>query len=117
MDPYCEQGDVVVGAGQLEAQVQPGRRDVGGRALLPLADQARSGRCLLGSASGPRERRREELRRHPSKHDAMAQALRTAGPAIVASGCTVIAALLCLSIAEVDGTDEVTIAEFEEAVA
>jgi RND superfamily putative drug exporter len=49
-------------------------------------------------------RYREELRRHPNKHDAMAQALRTAGPAIVASGCTVIAALLCLSIAEVDGT-------------
>jgi RND superfamily putative drug exporter len=34
----------------------------------------------------------------------MALALRTAGPAIVASGATVICALLCLTIAEVEGT-------------
>ena len=49
-------------------------------------------------------RYREELRLHEDKHAAMAKALRTAGPAIAASGFTVIAALLCLSIAEVDGT-------------
>src|SRR3712207_2976695 len=36
--------------------------------------------------------------------EALAIALRTAGPAIAASGCTVIAALLCLTIAEVEGT-------------
>ena len=49
-------------------------------------------------------RYREELRKHEDKHEAMALALRTAGPAIVASGATVICALLCLSIAEVEGT-------------
>ena len=49
-------------------------------------------------------RYREELRKHEDKHEAMALALRTAGPAIVASGATVIAALLCLTLAEVEGT-------------
>src|SRR3954463_3811058 len=49
-------------------------------------------------------RYREELRRHPDKHQAMAIALRNAVPAILASGLTVIAALLTLSIAEVNGT-------------
>jgi putative drug exporter of the RND superfamily len=49
-------------------------------------------------------RYREELRRHEDKHEAMAIALRSAGPAIFASGLTVIAALLTLSIAEVNGT-------------
>ncbi len=49
-------------------------------------------------------RYREELRRHEDKHEAVAIALQRAGPAIVASGLTVIAALLCLSLAEVNGT-------------
>jgi putative drug exporter of the RND superfamily len=49
-------------------------------------------------------RYREELRKHEDKHEAMALALGRAGPAIVASGLTVIAALLCLSLAEVNGT-------------
>ena len=49
-------------------------------------------------------RYREELRKHEDKHEAMALALRTAGPAIVASGATVICALLCLTIAQVEGT-------------
>ena len=49
-------------------------------------------------------RYREELRRHQNRHEAMALALRNAGPAIFASGLTVIAALLCLSLAEVNGT-------------
>ncbi len=49
-------------------------------------------------------RYREELRRHEDKHEAMAIALQSAGPAILASGLTVIAALLTLSIAEVNGT-------------
>ena len=49
-------------------------------------------------------RYREELRRHEDKHEAMRIALRSAGPAIFASGLTVIAALLTLSIAEVNGT-------------
>jgi RND superfamily putative drug exporter len=49
-------------------------------------------------------RYREELRIHEDKHRAMAEALRRAGPAIIASGLTVIAALLCLTLAEVEGT-------------
>ncbi len=49
-------------------------------------------------------RYREELRRHEDKHEAIALALRTAGPAIFASGLTVIAALLCLTLADVNGT-------------
>ena len=49
-------------------------------------------------------RYREELRRQESKHEAARIALRRAGPAILASGATVIAALLTLSLAEVNGT-------------
>jgi RND superfamily putative drug exporter len=49
-------------------------------------------------------RYREELRRHDSRHEAMQLALRTAGPAIIFSGLTVIAALLVLVLAEVNGT-------------
>ncbi|HVH00023.1 MAG TPA: MMPL family transporter [Miltoncostaeaceae bacterium] len=49
-------------------------------------------------------RYREELRRHEDRHEAMALALRRAGPAILASGVTNICALLVLQIAEVNGT-------------
>jgi RND superfamily putative drug exporter len=49
-------------------------------------------------------RYREELRRTEDKHEAMAHALRTAGPAIVASALTVSIALLALSLAKVNGT-------------
>ncbi|CAN5468542.1 MMPL family transporter [soil metagenome] len=49
-------------------------------------------------------RYREELRRTEDKHEAMKRALGTAGPAIFASGMTVIAALLCLTLAELNGT-------------
>lgn len=49
-------------------------------------------------------RYREELRRHEDRHEALALAMRRAGPAIVASGLTVIAALLTLTLAEVNGT-------------
>jgi putative drug exporter of the RND superfamily len=41
-------------------------------------------------------RYREELRRNEDKHDAMARALRRAGPAILASGLTVAATMLVL---------------------
>ena len=50
-------------------------------------------------------RYREELRRQEDKHDAIATAMRTAGPAIVASAGTVMVGLLCLSLAEVTGTN------------
>ncbi len=49
-------------------------------------------------------RYREELRRHESRTESMQIALRGAGPAILASGGTVIAALLCLSLAELNST-------------
>ena len=49
-------------------------------------------------------RYREELRRHEDKHEAVRIAMRKAGPAIVASAGTVMAALLTLSLAEVTGT-------------
>jgi RND superfamily putative drug exporter len=49
-------------------------------------------------------RYREELRRHDRRHPAMAEALRRAGPAIIASGSTVILALLTLSAAELNST-------------
>jgi RND superfamily putative drug exporter len=49
-------------------------------------------------------RYREELHRTPDRHEAMQTALASAGPAILASAATVIAALLCLMIADVNGT-------------
>ena len=49
-------------------------------------------------------RYREELRRHDRRHAAMAEALRRAGPAIIASGSTVIIAMLTLSVAELNST-------------
>jgi RND superfamily putative drug exporter len=45
-------------------------------------------------------RYREELRRTPDKHDAMARALKRAGPTILASGLTVAAAMLVLLVCE-----------------
>jgi putative drug exporter of the RND superfamily len=45
-------------------------------------------------------RYREELRRHADRHEAMAIAMRRAGPAIIASGLTVIAGMLCLLAAD-----------------
>ncbi|MGN6174343.1 MAG: MMPL family transporter, partial [Streptosporangiaceae bacterium] len=49
-------------------------------------------------------RYREELRRHDRRQLAMATALRRAGPAIIASGSTVIIALLMLSFAQLGST-------------
>ncbi len=49
-------------------------------------------------------RYREELRRHPDRHQAMAVALHRAGPAILASGSTVILSLLCLLVAALNST-------------
>src|SRR5215831_14849876 len=49
-------------------------------------------------------RYREELRRHDRRHAAMAEALRRAGPAIIASAATVVLALLTLSAAELNST-------------
>ena len=49
-------------------------------------------------------RYREELRRHADRHEAMAMALRRAGPAILASAGTVVLALLALMAADVNST-------------
>ena len=51
-------------------------------------------------------RYREELRRHEDRHEAMAIALRRAGPAIIASAATVIASLLTLSAADLNSTKD-----------
>jgi putative drug exporter of the RND superfamily len=50
-------------------------------------------------------RYREELHRIEDKHEAMARALRRAGPAVLASGCTVIAAMLVLLLADTGSTN------------
>ena len=70
-----------------------------GGILLVLVFGAGTDYALLLTA-----RYREELRRVESKHEAMRIAVRQAGPAIVASAGTVVAALLCLSVAEVNTT-------------
>ena len=49
-------------------------------------------------------RYREELHHTLDRHEAMAAAMRSAGPAVLASALTVIAALFCLMIAKVNGT-------------
>ncbi|MDF8264029.1 MMPL family transporter [Luteipulveratus flavus] len=49
-------------------------------------------------------RYREELRRHEDRHEAMALALHRSGPAILASGSTVILGMLCLLVAEMNST-------------
>jgi RND superfamily putative drug exporter len=49
-------------------------------------------------------RYREELHHTVDRHEAMRVALGSAGPAIFASAATVVAALLCLLIAKVNGT-------------
>ncbi|MDH6571755.1 RND superfamily putative drug exporter [Streptomyces sp. SAI-117] len=49
-------------------------------------------------------RYREELHRHEDRHEAMALALHRAGPAVVASGATVILSMLVLLAAEMNST-------------
>ena len=47
-------------------------------------------------------RYREELRRHADRHEAMAFALHRAGPAVFASGVTVLLGMLCLAFADMN---------------
>ncbi|MGW6198981.1 MMPL family transporter [Kribbella sp. NPDC055110] len=49
-------------------------------------------------------RYREELRKHQDRHEAMAIALHRSGPAIFASGSTVVAGMLCLLFASMNST-------------
>ncbi|HEY2442301.1 MAG TPA: MMPL family transporter [Streptosporangiaceae bacterium] len=67
--------------------------------LLVLVFGAGTDYALLLTA-----RYREELRRHEDRHEAMAIAIRRAGPAIIASAGTVIISLLTMTIAELNST-------------
>ncbi|WP_229697232.1 MMPL family transporter [Streptomyces lasiicapitis] len=49
-------------------------------------------------------RYREELRRHEDRHEAMALALHRAGPAVLASGATVVLSMLVLLASEMNST-------------
>jgi RND superfamily putative drug exporter len=49
-------------------------------------------------------RYREELHRHRDRHEAMALALHRAGPAVIASGATVVLSMLVLLAAEMNST-------------
>ncbi|WP_370152295.1 MMPL family transporter [Streptacidiphilus sp. EB129] len=49
-------------------------------------------------------RYREELRRHEDRHEAMAEAMHRAGPAILASAATVALSMLCLLFAQMNST-------------
>ena len=70
-----------------------------GGILLVLVFGAGTDYALLLTA-----RYREELRVVEDRHEAMRIAVRQAGPAILASAGTVVAALLCLSLAQVNST-------------
>jgi len=70
-----------------------------GGILLVLVFGAGTDYALLLTA-----RYREELRLVEEKHEAMRIAVRQAGPAIAASAGTVVAALLCLSLAQLNST-------------
>ena len=52
-------------------------------------------------------RYREELRRNADRHEAMAEALHRAGPAIIASASTVALSLLCFLVAELSSSKSV----------
>ncbi len=49
-------------------------------------------------------RYREELRLHPDRHEAMTEAVHRAGPAVLASGGTVVLGMLCLAFADMNST-------------
>ena len=90
---------VVRGVGYLLAEAGVVINGQVGGILLVLVFGAGTDYALLLTA-----RYREELRVLEDKHEAMRVALAQAGPAIVASAGTVVAALLCLSFASVNST-------------
>jgi RND superfamily putative drug exporter len=90
---------VVRGLGYLLAQAGVAINGQTGGILLVLVFGAGTDYALLLTA-----RYREELQRVEDKHLAMQVALVRAGPAILASAGTVVAALLCLSFASVSST-------------
>jgi RND superfamily putative drug exporter len=90
---------IVRGLGTLLAEAGVVINGQTGGILLVLVFGAGTDYALLLTA-----RYREELHRHEDKHDAMRIAVRQAGPGIVASAGTVVAALLCLALASVNST-------------
>ena len=88
---------VVRGIGTLLAEAGLVINGQTGGILLVLVFGAGTDYALLLTA-----RYREELHRVEDKHEAMQIALRQGGPAILASAGTVVAALLCLSFAQVN---------------
>lgn len=90
---------VVRGIGYLLAEAGLVINGQTGGILLVLVFGAGTDYALLLTA-----RYREELLRREDKHEAMQVALVRAGPAVVASAATVVAALLCLSFASVSST-------------
>jgi RND superfamily putative drug exporter len=90
---------VVRGLGYLLAEAGLVINGQVGGILLVLVFGAGTDYALLLTA-----RYREELRVRQDTHEAMRVALAQAGPAIVASAATVVAALLCLSFASVNST-------------
>ena len=88
---------VVRGLGTLLAEAGLVINGQTGGILLVLVFGAGTDYALLLTA-----RYREELVRVEDKHEAMQVALRHGGPAILASAGTVVAALLCLSVAQVN---------------
>jgi RND superfamily putative drug exporter len=90
---------VVRGLGYLLAEAGVVINGQVGGILLVLVFGAGTDYALLLTA-----RYREELRVVEDKHEAMRVALTQAGPAIMASAGTVVAALLCLSLASVNST-------------
>lgn len=88
---------VVRGLGYLMADAGLVINGQTGGILLVLVFGAGTDYALLLTA-----RYREELRRVEDKHEAMRIAVRQGGPAILASSGTVVAALLCLTLADVN---------------
>lgn len=88
---------VVRGLGYLMADAGLVINGQTGGILLVLVFGAGTDYALLLTA-----RYREELRRVEDKHEAMRIAVRQGGPAILASAGTVVAALLCLTLADVN---------------
>jgi putative drug exporter of the RND superfamily len=90
---------VVRGLGTLLADAGVVINGQTGGILLVLVFGAGTDYALLLTA-----RYREELQRTDDRYEAMRVALNQGGPAIVASAGTVVAALLCLSLARVNST-------------
>ncbi len=94
---FAETGSQVIGYGLTELGVTVNGQSSSILSVLVLGAGTDYALLLVS-------RYREELRRVPDRHEALARAYKTAGPAIFASGMTVIAALLCLTLAELNGT-------------